>query len=96
MISFDAFATAVEKMTEYVQHDPFEISKVALQRVMEKRSHTIGLPELRKLVEEYGVLEKEEVDDIINEVRYLPKHNAEVSVDDLARMIRDSVEGLPR
>jgi len=96
-ITFDAFATAVEKTTEFVSQDPYEVCKVAIERVMDRRATHIKSNEFKGLLMEYEkMLSPKEIEYIENEVAYLPTKNGETSTDAIARMIRDSIEGLPR
>jgi len=47
-------------------------------------------------MKEYGLIEDRDMEIILNEVQYLPQNNAEIEIDMIARLIRDSIEGLAR
>jgi len=57
---------------------------------------SIGVRQFRELLEKHGVLSKDDIEVIENEVRYLPREKGEVKTEAVARLIRDSIEGLPR
>jgi len=95
-ITFDKFSVAVEKTTEAVSKDPYEVARYAIERLMEKKQSFITVKQFKEIIEAHRMLTDEDIINIMNEVRYLPMRNAEISIDMIARLIRDSIEGLAR
>jgi len=95
-VPFDTLSVAVEKFTDDVSQDPYEICKYALERLAPTRQHYLTPKQLESIMREYGLIEERDMEVILNEVQYLPQNNAEIEIDMIARLIRDSIEGLAR
>ena len=95
-ITFDEFMDALEKISADVSANPVEVSKTVLKNLTSTVSSTVSLKNLKTSLEKLDLFDENDINSLLEEVKYLPLEHAQYSLNIIATLIRDSIEGMPR
>eukprot|EP00331_Platyophrya_macrostoma_P026857 CAMPEP_0176450742 /NCGR_PEP_ID=MMETSP0127-20121128/27346_1 /TAXON_ID=938130 /ORGANISM="Platyophrya macrostoma, Strain WH" /LENGTH=178 /DNA_ID=CAMNT_0017838513 /DNA_START=280 /DNA_END=816 /DNA_ORIENTATION=- len=95
-ITNEEFLNAVEKITADVSANPFEVSKAVLKSLTNTASSTVSMKNLRASLEKLHLFDDQDISAFMDEIKYLPLEHAQHSLNIIATLIRDSIEGMPR
>jgi hypothetical protein len=94
--TIDDFLTFVNQKTNEIKLDPAVAAQEAIHKHMFTQTNNfIQHKELRHIIENYKVMEKEDINRIMAEMKYVSWGDA-VELDNLSANIRNVLEGMPR
>ena len=95
-IKFKDLLNAIEQTTNDVKVDPFEVVKTIFTLIM-KNKPKLSIEDIKHFFNVYdGYFEREDVQDLLNELVAIQRDGSLIDVQEIASLIRDDIECFPR